>query len=312
MNRYNEGEIFLKIAISGGTGFIGKQLAQFLNLKGHTIYILTRQTIENSPDSNIQYLQWTANSHMFPLSSVDVVINLAGESINNGRWTQKQKENILKSRLHTTKGLIRQLQTLQTKPHTFINASAIGYYGTSIEKTFTEQDTEHGDDFLANTVHLWEKEASHAISLGIRTIYARFGVVLDAEGGALPKMLLPYQLYIGGTIGSGKQWLSWIHLHDAIRMIDFAIQTKEIEGPLNITAPEPITIKEFGKTLSNVIGRPHWLPTPAFVLHTLLGEMSILILQGQYVLPHKALDYGYKHSFPTLSHALQNILSHTM
>ncbi|KYG25951.1 epimerase [Bacillus gaemokensis] len=302
----------MKIAISGGTGFIGKQLAKFLSLKGHTIYILTRQINKNAPDSNIQHVQWDANSHTFPLNSIDVVVNLAGESINNGRWTKAQKDSIVTSRLHTTKGLIRQLQTLQTKPHTFINASAIGYYGTSREKIFTEQNREHGSDFLATTVSLWEAEAAHANFLGIRTVYTRFGVVLGKEGGAFPKMLLPYQLYIGGRIGSGNQWLSWIHLDDAIRMIDFAIQTKEIEGPLNITAPEPIIMKDFGKTLSNITHRPHWLPVPAFALHALLGEMSMLVLQGQHVLPEKAIQHGYQYSFPTLKHALQNIVSHTL
>ncbi|MDM5186971.1 TIGR01777 family oxidoreductase [Bacillus sp. DX4.1] len=300
----------MNIAISGGTGFIGKPLSQFLSMKGHTIYILTRQARNNTTKSNIQYVQWDATSSTFPLSSVDVVINLAGEPINNGRWTKQQKDNIITSRIHTTKGLIHQLQTMQTKPHTFINASAIGYYGTSETKSFTEQSREYGNDFLATTVKLWEKEADQAISLGIRTVYTRFGIVLGKDGGALPKMLLPYQLFSGGTIGSGNQWLSWIHLDDAIRMIHFAIETKEIEGPLNITAPEPATMKEFGKMIASVMHRPHWLPVPAFALQTLLGEMSMLVLQGQHVLPDKAVQHGYQHSFPTLKQALQNIILH--
>ncbi len=312
MNIYNEEEIQLKIAISGGTGFIGNALANFLSLKGGTIYILTRKERENPLNSNIQYVQWDTHSPNFPLTSIDVVINLAGESINNGRWTKKQKERIIVSRLHTTNSLIKQLQTLQKKPHTFINASAIGYYGTSETKIFTEQNKENGSDFLATTVKLWEEAAAHATSLGIRTVYTRFGIVLGKEGGALPKMLHPYQLFIGGTIGSGNQWLSWIHLDDVIRMIDFAIDTKEIEGPLNITAPNPTTMKEFGKTLSIIMRRPHWLPVPALALHALLGEMSMLVLQGQHVLPNKAMQHGYQYSFPTLKHALQNIILHTL
>ncbi|MGN4426923.1 TIGR01777 family oxidoreductase [Bacillus cereus group sp. MYBK30-1] len=301
----------MKIAISGGSGFIGKYLSSFFIQKGYTVYILTRKKVDETSNPNLQYVQWTPDLHTFPLSSIDVIINLAGESINS-RWTKKQKEIILNSRIQTTTGLIKQLQALKTKPHTFINASAIGYYGTSETESFTEQQETPGNDFLANTVYLWEQEASKARSLGIRTIYTRFGVVLGADGGAFPKMLLPYQLYIGGTIGSGNQWLSWIHVDDAVRMIDFIIHKKDIAGPLNITAPTPIRMKEFGKTIATITERPHWLPVPPFVLRALLGEMSILVLEGQHVLPNKAIEYGYQYTFPTVNHALQNILLHTI
>ena len=301
----------MKIAISGGTGFIGKYLSTFFIQKGYTVYILTRKNKIETSNPNLQYVQWTPDLPTFPLSSIDIVINLAGESINS-RWTKKQKEAILNSRIQATRGLIKQLQTLSTKPHTFINASAIGYYGTSETESFTEQQETPGNDFLAETVFLWEQEACKARSLEIRTIYARFGVILGADGGALPKMLLPYQFYIGGTIGSGNQWLSWIHIDDVVRMIDFIIHKEEIDGPLNITAPLPIKMKEFGETIATIMGKPHWLPVPSFMLHALLGEMSILVLEGQHVLPIKAIEHGYQYTFPTVNHALQNILSHTM
>ncbi|MDT3494137.1 TIGR01777 family oxidoreductase [Bacillus toyonensis] len=301
----------MKIAISGGTGFIGKYLSTFFIQKGYTVYILTRKNKIETSNPNLQYVQWTPDLPTFPLSSIDIVINLAGESINS-RWTKKQKEAILNSRLQATRGLIKQLQALSTKPHTFINASAIGYYGTSETESFTEQQETPGNDFLAKTVFLWEQEACKARSLGIRTIYARFGVILGADGGALPKMLLPYQFYIGGTIGSGNQWLSWIHIDDVVRMIDFIIHKKEINGPLNITAPLPIRMKEFGETMATIMRKPHWLPVPSFMLHALLGEMSILVLEGQHVLPSKAIEHGYQYTFPAIDHALQNILSHTM
>lgn len=301
----------MKIAISGGTGFIGKYLSTFFIQKGYTVYILTRKNKIETSNPNLQYVQWTPDLPTFPLSSIDVVINLAGESINS-RWTKKQKEAILNSRIQATRGLIKQLQTLSTKPHTFINASAIGYYGTSETESFTEQQETPGNDFLAETVFLWEQEACKARSLEIRTIYARFGVILGADGGALPKMLLPYQFYIGGTIGSGNQWLSWIHIDDVVRMIDFIIHKEEINGPLNITAPLPIRMKEFGETIATIMRKPHWLPVPSFMLHALLGEMSILVLEGQHVLPSKAIEHGYQYTFPAIDHALQNILSHTM
>lgn len=301
----------MKIAISGGTGFIGKYLSTFFIQKGYTVYILTRKNKIETSNPNLQYVQWTPDLPTFPLSSIDIVINLAGESINS-RWTKKQKEAILNSRIQATRGLIKQLQTLSTKPHTFINASAIGYYGTSETESFTEQQETPGNDFLAETVFLWEQEACKARSLEIRTIYARFGVILGADGGALPKMLLPYQFYIGGTIGSGNQWLSWIHIDDVVRMIDFIIHKEEINGPLNITAPLPIRMKEFGEAMATIMRKPHWLPVPSFMLHALLGEMSILVLEGQHVLPSKAIEHGYQYTFPTIDHALQNILSHTM
>ncbi|WP_088312032.1 TIGR01777 family oxidoreductase [Bacillus cereus] len=301
----------MKIAISGGTGFIGTYLSTFFIQKGYTVYILTRKKTTETSHPNLQYVQWTPDLQTFPLSSIDVVINLAGESINS-RWTKKQKKVILDSRIQTTKGLIKQLQTLNIQPHTFINASAIGYYGTSETESFTEQHETPGDDFLANTVYSWEQEASKARSLGIRTIYARFGVILGPDGGALPKMLLPYQFYIGGTVGSGKQWLSWIHIDDVASMIDFIIHKEEIDGPLNITAPDPIRMKEFGETIATIMKKPHWLPIPSFMLHALLGEMSILVLEGQRVLPSKAIEHGYLYTFPTIDHALQNILSHTI
>lgn len=301
----------MKIAISGGTGFIGKYLSTFFIQKGYTVYILTRKNKIETSNPHLQYVQWKPDLPTFPLSSIDIVINLAGESINS-RWTKKQKEAILNSRIQATRGLIKQLQTLSTKPHTFINASAIGYYGTSETESFTEQQETPGNDFLAETVFLWEQEACKARSLEIRTIYARFGVILGADGGALPKMLLPYQFYIGGTIGSGNQWLSWIHIDDVVRMIDFIIHKEEINGPLNITAPLPIRMKEFGETMATIMRKPHWLPVPSFMLHALLGEMSILVLEGQHVLPSKAIEHGYQYTFPTIDHALQNILSHTM
>lgn len=309
MNIYNKEEFLVKVAITGGTGFIGRALSNFLSRKGWNVYILTRQKREGNQNPNIHYVQWDANAKTFPLPSVDVVINLAGESLNNKRWTAKQKKHIITSRTHTTKRLIQQLQKLETRPHTFINASAIGYYGTSETKSFTELTKEHGTDFLAHTVEQWEKEASRAESLGIRTIYARFGIVLGQNGGALPKMLLPYRFFIGGTIGFGRQWLSWIHLDDVVRMIHFAIETREMKGALNITSPEPATMKEFGKVISQVMHRPHWLPVPSFVLQTLLGEMSMLVLQGQHVIPHKAVQHGFKHSFPHLKEALQQIVA---
>ncbi|MFD3448101.1 TIGR01777 family oxidoreductase [Microbacteriaceae bacterium 4G12] len=297
----------MRIAISGGTGFIGRALSAYLASNGHTVYILSRSN-HAATEANIHYIQWKAEDESFPLTSIDAFINLAGESINSGRWTKERKERILTSRIYITKGNIRQLTALPKPPKVFINASAIGYYGTSLTETFTERHLRHGDDFLATTVVAWEQEAAKAEEFGIRTVYTRFGIVLGKDGGALPKMLLPYQLFIGGTVGSGKQWMSWVHLDDVVKMITFALETEAIQGPLNITAPHPITMKEFSQVIAKVMKKPHWIPVPSFALKLLLGEMSTLILDGQKVLPEKALHNGYVYSYANLEEALMNIL----
>ncbi|MDG4657226.1 TIGR01777 family oxidoreductase [Ectobacillus antri] len=295
----------MKIAISGGTGFIGKALATHLISRGHAVFVLTRS--DRTAHDGITYVKWNAADNLFPLPAVDAVINLAGESLNSGRWTETKKQQILNSRLSTTQGILRQLASLSERPKIFINASAIGYYGTSLTQTFTELD-KPGQDFLATTVELWEKEARKAEELGMRTVLARFGIVLGA-GGALSKIILPYRLFAGGTVGSGKQWLSWVHIDDVTNMISFCLNHQDISGPVNITAPHPVTMKEFGKTIAKIIHRPHWLPAPALALKLTLGEMSILVLEGQKALPQKAIEHGYTHTYKDLEIALSTILS---
>ncbi|UOY91807.1 TIGR01777 family oxidoreductase [Ectobacillus sp. JY-23] len=295
----------MKIAISGGTGFIGQALATHLISKGHTVSVLTRSN--RTAHDGITYVRWNAADDTFPLPAVDAVINLAGESLNSGRWTETKKQQILNSRLSTTQGILRQLASLSKRPKIFINASAVGYYGTSLTQTFTELD-EPGDDFLATTVKLWEQEAKKAEDLGMRTVLARFGIVLGG-GGALPKMILPYRLFAGGTVGSGKQWLSWVHIEDVTNMISFCLDYQDISGPVNITSPHPVTMEEFGKTIAKTMHKPHWLPAPAFAVKLALGEMSILVLEGQKALPKKVIQHGYTHTYKDLEIALSTLLS---
>lgn len=298
----------MDIAISGGTGFIGSALAAHLADKGHTIYILTRSAKLTSTRANIRFIQWSAEHETFPLSRIDAFINLAGEPINSGRWTKQKKAQILTSRIKTTQGIIRQLTKLSRRPRIFVNASAIGCYGTSLDQTFTEASTTYGTDFLATTVARWEEEASHAQFLGMRTIYTRFGIVLGRKGGALPRMVLPYKLFIGGTIGSGKQWLSWIHIDDAVNIIAFALENAAIQGALNLTAPKPVTMQDFGKIIAKVLRKPHYFPIPSLPLRILLGEMSTLVLDGQRVLPEKSVQHGYTHSYSNLEDALTDLI----
>lgn len=301
----------MKIAITGGTGFVGRHLTNLLIENGHEVFILTRNIAGKNNNDSAVYVEWlhdNANPEA-ALEGIDAFINLAGESINSGRWTAARKARILDSRITATKEMMRIIMQLQKKPEIVINASAVGYYGISDSLTFTEASTASGNDFLAHTVQKWEETASEAEAFGIRTAYCRFGIILDSKEGALPKMVLPYKLFAGGTIGSGLQWLSWIHIHDVSRAILYILENKEISGPVNFTAPNPATMKEFGQTLAKCLGKPHWLPAPSFAIRLALGEMSILITEGQKVLPAKLLDHGYSFQFEQLQPALADIYS---
>lgn len=300
----------MKIAIAGGTGLVGQALTDHLIDKGHSIYILTRNTSNKKEKANVTYVEWLkeSSSPETSLDGIDAFVNLAGESINSGRWTEEQKKKIIESRISSTKEINRIIGSLLNKPEVLVNASAIGYYGTSQTQTFTEKDTAPGSDFLASTVYAWEKEAEHAKVEGVRTVFTRFGIVLDKDEGALPRMMLPYKMFVGGKIGSGEQWMSWVHIKDVVGAITFGLENKELEGPVNVVAPQPKQMKDFGKTLGKVMGRPHWFPTPGFALKVALGEMSVLVLEGQKVLPAKLEDNGYIFLFSHLDDALSDIL----
>jgi uncharacterized protein len=297
----------MKIAISGGTGLVGHALSTELVRNGHEVYILTRSKTNSS--ANPQFVQWLNDGDQpeKALEGVDAIVNLAGATINN-RWTDEYKHKILESRLRATSEVNRIIGELNQKPTVLINASAVGYYGTSMTAEFSEQSTQ-GNDFLAETVARWETAASAANNLGVRVVLCRFGVILDKKGGALPRMALPYKLFGGGKIGSGQQWLSWIHIKDVVGGIMFAIENKQLSGPVNFSAPEPVIMDQFGKTLAKVFHRPHWMPVPSVMLKLLLGEMSILVLEGQRVLPEKLLSAGYVFLFPHLQDALNDIFN---
>ncbi|WP_411954917.1 TIGR01777 family oxidoreductase [Alkalibacillus sp. S2W] len=299
----------MKIVIAGGTGFVGQHLVDHFSSKDDEIIILTRNPNKYQSDHNIHYIEWlTPNGQPeLEIGYADVFINLAGESLNSGRWTEERKERILESRMTTTRELIRIMGAMQQPPHTFVNASAVGYYGTSETDIFTEQTQQPGNDFLAEVCDMWEKEADEAKSLDIRVIKTRFGLILDGHDGALPKMALPYQLFAGGPLGSGEQWMSWIHIYDVVKGYDWVIEHSDIKGPVNFTAPNPKRNKEFGKVLGQALKRPHWIPAPSFAIRTALGDMSTLLLEGQYVYPKVLLESGYTFHFPTLKEALEEI-----
>ncbi|TWT13442.1 TIGR01777 family oxidoreductase [Planomicrobium sp. CPCC 101079] len=297
----------MKVAITGGTGFVGKELTRLLHMQGWEIFILTRHPKRSS--LGITYVEWLTDRAQpeKQLEGMDAFVNLAGASINAGRWSNEQKKEIHDSRISATKEVLRILNALERKPEALINASAVGIYPASESATYTEASKNYGNDFLAKTVIDWERLADQAKALSIRVAYGRFGIVLGKDDGALPLMALPYKLFGGGTVGSGKQWLSWIHVYDVARAIQFAIETKALEGPFNVTAPTPQRMKEFGKEIAKALGRPHWMPVPSAALKVALGEKSRLVLEGQKALPVVLQQHGFEFTFPHLQPALADL-----
>ena len=305
----------MNFLISGGTGFIGSALCAHL-LKGkHTLVIKTRY-----PDQLKGSMRGVDRlCDLDPEEVFDVVINLTGEPIANKRWSASQKEKIIDSRLNATEEIITFLKYTKQKPSVFISGSAIGFYGidspagsedSAIAEDVTLGGSNLGDDsFSSHLCKQWETSALQAKSLGIRTCLLRTGIVLGNGGGALAKMVLPFKLGLGGRIGSGKQWMSWIHIDDLIGIIDCCIGQNSISGPINGTAPNPVTNAEFTIALGRAVKRPAILPMPAFAVRLLMGEMGEeLLLAGKKVLPMKALQSGYQFKYERLERALADIL----
>ncbi|GGD20394.1 TIGR01777 family oxidoreductase [Pontibacillus salipaludis] len=299
----------MRIAITGGTGFVGTHITRHFVHQGHEVYVLTRNPDKHPNTDQVKYVGWLKDECKpeEELPPLDGIVNLAGENLNSSRWTEETKRSIMNSRIEATEAVLDLIKTMEHPPGVLVNASAVGFYGTSRSETFTEETTTPGDDFLANVVTEWEKRAEQAADYNVRTVYLRFGVILGEEG-ALPKMALPYKMMAGGPVGDGEQWMSWIHIQDIVGIVDFALNNENVSGPMNATAPEPKRNKELGQTIGKVLNRPHWLPVPSLALKGALGEMSILLLQGQYVYPQKALDLGYEFKYATLEPALRDIL----
>ncbi len=299
----------MRVVITGGTGFIGKTLTELLLHSGAEVIILTRTPKKYQNRDHLTYVEWLTQKSTpeMEVDGADVFINLAGESINSGRWTEERKKKILDSRMSSTEEILRIIKKVNKKPATLINASAIGYYKASETATYTEESTETNNDFLAHVVQLWESKAAEAEALGVRTAFTRFGIILGENAGALPKIAMPYHFFVGGTVGDGKQWMSWIHFRDVARAIQFIAETPSIRGPVNLTAPLPVRMKEFGHILAKILRRPHWIPAPAFAIKAALGEMSTLVLDGQKVIPEVLQKNGFQFQYPSLDQALREI-----
>ncbi|MBE9221871.1 TIGR01777 family protein [Cyanobacterium stanieri LEGE 03274] len=305
----------MKIAITGATGFVGKELVKKLAVN-HQIVVLTRNVdkarsvFPSNLQSNLEYISYNpkqAGDWQKQLNGCDGVVNLAGAPIGE-RWSPSYKQEILDSRQLGTRNLVEGIKSCEQKPAFLINASAIGFYGTSETATYTEVSPA-GDDFLAKVCVAWEEEAQKVKDVDVRLVIFRFGIVLG-DGGALAKMIPPFKIFAGGPIGEGKQWFSWIHIDDLVNLLVRAIAHSSIEGTFNATAPYPVTMNQLCETLGDVMNRPSWLPVPGFALELLLGDGAKVVLEGQKVLPEKTTQtMGYDFQYADLESALKDIVN---
>ena len=307
----------MRIFLMGGTGLVGSRLIRRLLDRKDQVVLLTRRpevarqkwgdTVQVVAGDPTQVGPWGSAA-----DDADAVVNLVGEGVFNRRWRAAFKQTLYDSRIKSTENVVQALARSPRAPtgqaKVLVNASAIGYYGPHGEEELTE-DSPPGDDFLARLCVDWEKAARAAEAHGVRTVLLRVGVVLDREGGALKQMMTPFRFFVGGPVGSGRQYVSWIHHEDLVGLILLALDNAEASGPLNGTAPQPVTNKQFSKALGRALGRPSFLPAPKFALRVMLGPVASLVTSGQRVLPRRALGLGYPFKFPEIDAAVRDAVS---
>ena len=301
----------MKIVVAGGTGFLGRALARTLLADRHDVVILTRDATRGPIDGSARPVQWVPNGRTGPwaaeLDGAGAVINVAGESIAGKRWSPEHKRGILDSRVRSTRSLAEAIRSATAPAAVFLSVSGVGYYGLRGDEVLSE-DMPPGSDFLARVCVQWEAEATRAASAATRVVCMRNGLVLEKDGGALPPMLPPFKFGVGGRVGSGRQYWSWIHRQDWIDLVRWILRTPTVTGPLNATAPNPVTNAEFAHALGQALHRPAFMPAPAFALRLLLGEMAdALLLSGQRAVPSKATHLLFTFKYPNLQEALQAI-----
>ena len=303
----------MRILVSGSTGFVGTSLVQALKRDGHTVARLMRPESSRLEAEGLQaqIVRWDPVSGQFDAPAAegaDALVHLAGASIAGGRWNAARKTLLRTSRVDATGHLIGALSRLQRPPRVIVAASAIGYYGDRGDETLTESSPP-GSDFLAAVCGEWEAEAARGAEFGARVVMLRFGIILAAHGGALARMLLPFKLGVGGRLGSGRQWMSWLTLDEAVGIVKFALASSGLSGPVNTITPHPVQNKDFTRILARALHRPALFPAPAFALRVALGEMAdALLLVSQRVVPTKLQQAGFRFAHPELATALEEAL----
>jgi len=299
----------MTISIIGGSGLIGTALTELLAGKGERVIILSRnpRKVINLPDGATAEKWYTSDPerNIPVIEKSDAVVNLAGASIMR-RWTSSGKEAIRLSRINTGKVLSESIRSAAGKPEVLIQGSAFGYYGTGEEEA--DEENGAGSGFLASVADEWEESTGAAEDMGVRRVILRTGIVLSSEGGAFPKMALPFRFFAGGPLGSGRQWISWIHINDQAAAISFLINNKSAEGPFNLTSPNPVTNGEFSRTLGRVMRRPAFFRVPGFIIRALMGEMSSVVLEGRRVIPRKLTALDFEYEFPEIESALNDLI----
>jgi len=301
----------LRILITGGSGLIGRALIANLARNGNEVIVLSRRPERIICLPKGVLAKWwdghTTEGWRSLVDGVDAIINLAGENISSGRWTDERKRGILESRLNVGRALVQAVEAATHKPRVVIQASGVGYYGPCGDEEITEE-TPSGHDFLAQVAVEWEASTAPLETLGVRQVVIRTGVVLSTAGGALPRMLLPFRLFAGGRLGSGRQWFPWIHIADEVGAIRFLIENETASGPFNLTAPVPLSNAEFSHLLGERLRRPALMPTPTFALRLIFGEMATILLDGQRAIPRHLLQLGFTFQFPEAGSALRDLL----
>ena len=307
----------MKIVIAGGTGFLGSPLAEAYAEESHDVRVLTRGLpageSRHDPGTGVPGIKrvgWRADGESGPwagaIHDADAVINLAGESIADGRWTPQRKALLRDSRILATKSLSAAINAAQVPPRVFVSGSAVGYYGPSGDEPKNEE-SRPGDDFLAHLCVDWEQEARRAERAGTRLVLLRTGIVIERSGGALAKMIMPFRLFVGGRMGSGRQYMSWIHRLDWLEMVRWIVETPQVSGPVNATAPHPVTNRHFARALGRALRRPSLVPAPGFALKAALGEVANSLVTGQRVLPARAQALAFHFRYPEIEQAFRGI-----